>query len=65
MLDFERLSLLPNHLTYSKMGCQWKDNIHIFHLVPSSALCDLDFDDKNLKEQENQKFLKTKKNVIP
>ena len=38
MLDFERLQY-QNYLTHIK-GYQWKDNVHIFHLMPSSILCD-------------------------
>ena len=39
---------------FSMVGYQWKDNIHIFHLVPSSALCDHQFGHKNLLKSRTE-----------
>ena len=40
MLDFDRLQY-PNYPAYRKLrGGQWRDNVHILNLMPSSSLCD-------------------------
>ena len=44
------------------MGYQWKDNIHIFHVAPISALCDQWFGYS--KGQKKRPYLEHAKNQI-
>ena len=47
------------------MGCQWKDNIHIFHLVPSSTLCDHYFGHKKLLKSQTEVIISKNAHICP